>query len=143
MLRQQQRQHAALFSSQTAAATASTPTHTTSKTATPAASAPSKPSKKGGKGKSDSDDAASARLALASGESSASNTPSNVAVLRQLLRYLWPAGEPGLRARVVASLGLMIGAKVCSVYVPVLFKEVGQFRGADSRSARTQEVHAP
>ena len=53
--------------------------------------------------------------------------PSNTAVLKQLLRYLWPEGEPALRARVVASVALMLGAKVCSVYVPVLFKEVGQF----------------
>jgi ABC-type multidrug transport system fused ATPase/permease subunit len=43
-------------------------------------------------------------------------------VLKQLLKYLWPEGEPGLRARVVASLVLLFGAKVCSVYVPFMFK---------------------
>jgi len=45
-----------------------------------------------------------------------------MAVLRQLLRYLWPEGEPALRARVVVSLVLLLGAKVCSVYVPFMFK---------------------
>jgi hypothetical protein len=94
------------------------PTATTEvKSATAAASsnAPSAPAPQ-------TNAAETARNMLASGESSASNTPSNMAVLKQLLRYLWPAGEPALRARVVISLALLMGAKVCSVYVPIMFK---------------------
>ena len=36
---------------------------------------------------------------------------------RTLLLYVWPAGEPGLRARVVASLALLVGGKVLNIQV--------------------------
>jgi ATP-binding cassette subfamily B protein len=41
--------------------------------------------------------------------------------LLTLLPYLWPAGEPGLRARVVVSLLLLVVAKVTNVVVPIAF----------------------
>lgn len=62
------------------------------------------------------------RNSLAAGDSGSAHTPSNMAVLKQLLSYLWPANEPDLRARVVASVALLLGAKVCAVYVPFMFK---------------------
>ena len=63
------------------------------------------------------------RNQLAAGnDAGASHTPSNTQVLKQLLKYLWPEGEPALRVRVVASIVLLLGAKVCSVYVPFMFK---------------------
>jgi ATP-binding cassette subfamily B protein len=38
------------------------------------------------------------------------------------LPYLWPRGEPGLRARVVLSLLCLLIAKLATVYVPILYK---------------------
>src|SRR5262245_56926065 len=42
--------------------------------------------------------------------------------LRQLLPHLWPAGEWGLRVRVVVAVAFLVGAKIANVYVPILFK---------------------
>ena len=44
------------------------------------------------------------------------------AVLAVLGRHLWPAGEWGLRSRVVVSMVLLVLAKIASVYVPLLYK---------------------
>ncbi len=44
--------------------------------------------------------------------------------LRDLAPFLWPAGNLELRARVVVALTLLTMAKVATVYVPVLYKEV-------------------
>ncbi|MFZ1413468.1 MAG: ABC transporter ATP-binding protein/permease [Defluviicoccus sp.] len=41
-----------------------------------------------------------------------------------LLPYLWPAGESGIRARVLAAIVFLIGAKATNVVVPVFFKHV-------------------
>ncbi|MFN3077762.1 MAG: ABCB family ABC transporter ATP-binding protein/permease, partial [Alphaproteobacteria bacterium] len=43
--------------------------------------------------------------------------------LRRLLPYLWPEGEPGLKARVVFSLLLLVAAKVANAAVPLLYKQ--------------------
>ncbi len=48
---------------------------------------------------------------------------SQLHTLRELLPYLWPAGERGLRARVVVSLLLLTAAKLTTVYVPVLLRD--------------------
>ncbi|MBA3583068.1 MAG: ABC transporter ATP-binding protein/permease, partial [Gemmatimonadetes bacterium] len=47
---------------------------------------------------------------------------SDLGVIRQLLPYLWPRGEPELKARVVFSLAFLLAAKVATVYVPILYK---------------------
>lgn len=47
-----------------------------------------------------------------------------IQTLRRLLPYLWPAGEAGLRLRVVAALGCLAGAKACAAVVPLLYKHV-------------------
>jgi ATP-binding cassette subfamily B protein len=41
--------------------------------------------------------------------------------LLTLARYLWPHDAPGLRARVVASLGLLLAARGVNVLVPIAF----------------------
>jgi ATP-binding cassette subfamily B protein len=41
-----------------------------------------------------------------------------------LLPYLWPAGNPGARVRVVIALLFMVLAKVTTVYVPVLYGRI-------------------
>ncbi|WP_408906302.1 ABCB family ABC transporter ATP-binding protein/permease [Muricoccus nepalensis] len=43
------------------------------------------------------------------------------ATLRSLAPYLWPKGEPGLRARVVGALVLLALAKVANVLVPIAY----------------------
>ncbi len=42
--------------------------------------------------------------------------------IESLLPYLWPRGEPALRARVVVALAFLITAKIANVYVPILYK---------------------
>ena len=41
--------------------------------------------------------------------------------LRSLLPYLWPAGAPSLRLRVLLALAALVAAKVASVYIPVFY----------------------
>lgn len=55
----------------------------------------------------------------ASGETS---TREQLATLRNLLPYLWPAGRNDLRLRVLIALALMVGAKVTTVYVPLILR---------------------
>ena len=45
---------------------------------------------------------------------------SHAETLRSLLPYLWPKGEPAMRARVVIALLCLVLAKVATVYVPVI-----------------------
>ncbi|MBA4457188.1 metal ABC transporter permease, partial [Cylindrospermopsis raciborskii CS-506_B] len=52
------------------------------------------------------------------------NIPGERSHLRTLMNmapYLWPPGEPGLRARVVISLALLVFAKAANVLVPIAF----------------------
>ena len=46
----------------------------------------------------------------------------DIRTIRQLLPYLWPRGEAGLRLRVVLALACLLAAKVATVYVPILYK---------------------
>jgi ATP-binding cassette subfamily B protein len=48
---------------------------------------------------------------------------SHADTLRTLLPYIWPKGEPGLRARVVLALISLVLAKVATVYVPVVLAQ--------------------
>jgi ATP-binding cassette subfamily B protein len=43
--------------------------------------------------------------------------------LREMLPYLWPAGEPGLRRRVVLAMALLVAAKATTVYVPIILRD--------------------
>ncbi|MEI7599491.1 MAG: ABC transporter ATP-binding protein/permease [Aestuariivirga sp.] len=43
-------------------------------------------------------------------------------ILRDMLPYLWPAGHPGLKARVIFSLVALVLAKVVTVAAPYAFK---------------------
>ena len=47
---------------------------------------------------------------------------ADLATIRTLLPYLWPAGQSGIRARVLAAIVFLIGAKATNVVVPVFFK---------------------
>ncbi len=46
----------------------------------------------------------------------------DIQTIRTLLPYLWPEGEPGLRFRVAAAMGLLALAKVTNVGVPIFYK---------------------
>ncbi|HWM31805.1 MAG TPA: ABC transporter ATP-binding protein/permease [Methyloceanibacter sp.] len=47
-----------------------------------------------------------------------------LAVLRELLPYVWPAGRPDLRWRVVLALGTLVIAKVVTLAAPIFYKNV-------------------
>ena len=49
---------------------------------------------------------------------------SGMATLRLLLPYLWPAGDPGAKARVVLAMGLLLLAKLATVFVPVIYGRI-------------------
>ncbi|ELU13186.1 hypothetical protein CAPTEDRAFT_149358 [Capitella teleta] len=43
-------------------------------------------------------------------------------IIKTMLSYVWPRDQPGLRARVVVALSLLLGAKLANVQVPFIFK---------------------
>jgi ATP-binding cassette subfamily B protein len=49
---------------------------------------------------------------------------SGMATVRSLLPYLWPEGDPGAKARVVLAMGLLLLAKLATVYVPVVYGRI-------------------
>ena len=52
--------------------------------------------------------------------------------LRELLPYLWPAGEWRMRARVVLALSMLAGSKLTLVFVPVIFGRAVDALAADA-----------
>jgi ATP-binding cassette subfamily B protein len=55
---------------------------------------------------------------------------SDLSALRSLAPFLWPKGELGLRARVVAALSFLALSKLANVYVPVLYSQAVDALGA-------------
>ena len=53
---------------------------------------------------------------------SASGPRGDVAVLKTLFRYLWPAGENGIKARVLTAAAVIFIAKGATVTVPIILK---------------------
>jgi ABC-type transport system involved in Fe-S cluster assembly fused permease/ATPase subunit len=49
---------------------------------------------------------------------------STLQTIVSLLPYLWPAGNPGARVRVVIALVFMVLSKVATVYVPVIYGRI-------------------
>jgi ABC-type transport system involved in Fe-S cluster assembly fused permease/ATPase subunit len=47
-----------------------------------------------------------------------------MATVRRLLPYLWPEGDPGAKVRVVLAMGLLLLAKLATVYVPVVYGRI-------------------
>ena len=43
-------------------------------------------------------------------------------VIRTLLPYLWPVGQPEMKARVVVAVAFLLAAKVATVFVPYVYK---------------------
>ena len=48
----------------------------------------------------------------------------HLAVLRELLPYIWPANRPDLRWRVVFALAALVAAKAITLAVPIAYKQV-------------------
>jgi ATP-binding cassette, subfamily B (MDR/TAP), member 7 len=48
----------------------------------------------------------------------------DLAILREMAKYLWPKGELGTKVRVGTALSLLVGAKVLNVQVPFYFKSI-------------------
>jgi len=61
-------------------------------------------------------------------------TRSDVHTIRTLLPYLWPAGEPTLKIRVLVAMVLLTAAKVTNVGVPVFYKQAVDQLTGDSGS---------
>ncbi|EIN09945.1 hypothetical protein PUNSTDRAFT_52085 [Punctularia strigosozonata HHB-11173 SS5] len=49
---------------------------------------------------------------------------SDWAAIRQLTSHIWPANDWRTRSRVIVGFGLLIGAKLLNVQVPLLFKQI-------------------
>ncbi|XP_044727315.1 iron-sulfur clusters transporter ABCB7, mitochondrial [Chrysoperla carnea] len=53
------------------------------------------------------------------------NTPkpvTGVEMMQAMMSYIWPKDDPSIRQRVKIALGLLLGAKVCNIGVPFMFK---------------------
>ncbi len=61
----------------------------------------------------------------------------SLATLGTLAPYLWPAGEWGLRARVVLAVLCLVVAKAANVYVPILYKRAVDALGGGAANGAT------
>lgn len=48
----------------------------------------------------------------------------DLAILKEMAKYLWPKGELGTKIRVASALGLLVGSKILNVEVPFYFKSI-------------------
>jgi ATP-binding cassette subfamily B protein len=62
-------------------------------------------------------------------------TRKDLSTLRTLLPYLWPAGSPDLRLRVVIAILFLIAAKGVNVTVPMFYKKAVDALSADVAAA--------
>ena len=53
----------------------------------------------------------------------AASFKAQLRVIRHLAPHLWPAGEPGLRLRVLVAFALIIAGKLVTVTIPLLYKQ--------------------
>jgi ATP-binding cassette, subfamily B (MDR/TAP), member 7 len=49
---------------------------------------------------------------------------ADLAIMKEMMQYLWPKGEFGTKLRVGSALGLLVTAKVLNVQVPYYFKSI-------------------
>ncbi|HEX7081849.1 MAG TPA: ABC transporter ATP-binding protein/permease [Gammaproteobacteria bacterium] len=60
--------------------------------------------------------------------------------LKSLAPHLWPASSVAMRARVALALAFLAGAKIATVYVPILFKEMVDLFANPGNAALTLPV---
>ncbi|KAM3583103.1 Iron-sulfur clusters transporter atm1, mitochondrial [Umbelopsis sp. WA50703] len=53
-----------------------------------------------------------------------SRNSTDMAIIKQLMRYVWPKDDIGVKARVAIALSLLVGGKLLNVQVPFFFKNV-------------------
>jgi ATP-binding cassette subfamily B protein len=58
-----------------------------------------------------------------------------LAVLRQLVPYIWPANRPDLHLRVILAFGALLIAKVITLAVPIAYKNVVDFLTGEGATA--------
>ncbi|SCV02449.1 LAME_0H00782g1_1 [Lachancea meyersii CBS 8951] len=51
-------------------------------------------------------------------------TMSELKILKDLFKYIWPRGDNKVRTRVIIALGLLVGSKLLNVQVPFFFKHI-------------------
>ncbi|CUS22505.1 LAQU0S05e06898g1_1 [Lachancea quebecensis] len=57
-------------------------------------------------------------------ENSKTPTISELKILKDLFKYIWPSGDNKVKARVLIALSLLVGSKVLNVQVPFFFKQI-------------------
>ncbi|CEP64023.1 ATP-binding cassette Fe/S cluster precursor transporter ATM1 LALA0_S10e00474g [Lachancea lanzarotensis] len=60
----------------------------------------------------------------AKNDNSKTPTISELKILKDLFKYIWPSGEKKVRIRVLIALGLLVGSKLLNVQVPFFFKNI-------------------
>ncbi len=68
-------------------------------------------------------------------KAAAASTSDHWTVFRGLLPFVWPAGRPDLRLRVVLAFVVLVVAKIVTVLVPVLFKWATDWLTANAPAA--------
>ena len=63
-------------------------------------------------------------------------------VLRELLPYVWPAGRPDLKMRVVFALAALVLAKVITLGVPIAYKTVVDFLTGQASGEQIRDLSA-
>ncbi|CCE65578.1 hypothetical protein TPHA_0L02270 [Tetrapisispora phaffii CBS 4417] len=56
-------------------------------------------------------------------ENNKTPTISELKIMKELFKYLWPKGEKNVKLRVIIAVSLLIGAKLLNVQVPFFFKD--------------------
>ena len=51
-------------------------------------------------------------------------TISELKILKDLFKYIWPSGDNKVKIRVLIALGLLVGSKLLNVQVPFFFKQI-------------------
>ncbi|KAI9321308.1 P-loop containing nucleoside triphosphate hydrolase protein [Dichotomocladium elegans] len=63
-------------------------------------------------------------------ETTKERNATDLAIIKQLMKYIWPKDDFGVKARVVIALSLLVGGKLLNVQVPFFFKDVIDSLGA-------------
>ena len=72
---------------------------------------------------------------LGTGDDYQAQPAAHARVLKRMLPYLWPAGQPGLRGRVVLTVVLVIAAKLTLVYTPFFYKDATDLLAGETERA--------
>ncbi|KAI5292078.1 Iron-sulfur clusters transporter atm1, mitochondrial [Ascosphaera atra] len=49
---------------------------------------------------------------------------ADLAIAKEMMKYLWPKGDWGAKTRVALALSLLVGGKILNVEVPFYFKSI-------------------